>query len=141
MLPRRARQRRFPPHATRLQEHSANWQSRLPALTKPQHSVLHALGETPGIEQAALGQRAAIDKATLASLLWRMEQRGLIERIVDAGDRSRRQVQLTQEGQAELRAATPVANSVDSEMLARLGSEQREQLHDLLAELAAPNSV
>lgn len=120
-----------------LQEHGASWQARLPRLTKPQYAVLHAIGETPGIEQAALRHRAAIDKATLASLLVRMEQRGLIERTVDSEDRRHRLLRLTADGSAELAASIPVADSVDADMLDRLTLAEREQLHALLGKLAA----
>lgn len=119
-----------------LQEHGASWQNRLPRLTKPQYAVLHAIREAPGIEQATLGQRAAIDKATLASLLLRLEQRELIERIVDSTDRRRRRLHLTTEGSSELHASTPVADAVDADMLSRLSPGEREQLHALLGKLA-----
>jgi DNA-binding MarR family transcriptional regulator len=119
-----------------MQEHTSNWQSRLPHLTKPQYAVLNAIRANPGIEQAQLGHRAAIDKATLASLLLRMEQRGLIRRSVDEGDRRRRLLQLTELGKAELRAVTPVADAVDVELLERLTSAERTELHRLLGKLA-----
>ena len=61
-----------------LQEHGAHWQTRLPQLTKPQYAVLRAIGERPGIEQTAVGTAAGIDKATLAAVLLRLEQRDLI---------------------------------------------------------------
>lgn len=120
-----------------LQEHGASWQNQLPHLTKPQYAVLHAIGATPGIEQAALRRRAAIDKATLASLLLRMEQRGLIEREVDEQDRRHRVLQLTDRGRQELRASTPVADAIDAALLERLAPEEREQLHGLLGKLAS----
>lgn len=124
-----------------MQEHSANWQARLPHLTKPQYAVLNAIRENPGIEQAALGQRAAIDKATLASLLVRMEQRGLITRTVDRTDRRRRLLELTAAGRAELRAVTPVADAVDAELLDRLAPHERTELHRLLGKLAPPGAL
>jgi DNA-binding MarR family transcriptional regulator len=122
-----------------LQEHGANWQARLPHLTKPQYAVLHAVHEDPGIEQAILGQRAAIDKATLASLLLRMEQRGLVVRKVDAADRRRRLLRLTDAGEAELRATVPVADALNSKMLARLTDNEHRQLLHLLGKLALTN--
>lgn len=120
-----------------LQEHGASWQTRLPQLTKPQYAVLHAIGETPGIEQAALRHRAATDKATLASLLVRMEQRGLVERTVDEHDRRHRVLQLTEHGRQELSDSTPVADEIDAELLERLAPDEREQLHGLLRRLAS----
>jgi len=120
-----------------MQEHTANWQQRLPELTKPQYAVLWAVHEKPGIEQAQLGQRAAIDKATLASLLLRMEQRGLIRRTVDATDRRRRLLELTEEGKRTLRRSIPIADAVDSQLLSRLTPEERGELHRLLGKLAS----
>ncbi|MGP4018985.1 MarR family winged helix-turn-helix transcriptional regulator [Saccharopolyspora sp. 5N708] len=119
-----------------MQEHTANWQSRLPHLTKPQYAVLNAIREHPGIEQAQLGQRAAIDKATLASLLVRMEHRGLVHRTVDDSDRRRRLLRLTDAGKAELRRVTPIADGVDAELLERLTPAERTELHRLLGKLA-----
>ncbi|EQD84743.1 DNA-binding MarR family transcriptional regulator [Saccharopolyspora erythraea NRRL 2338] len=119
-----------------LQEHGARWQARLPHLTKPQYAVLSAISRRPGIEQAALGQLAAIDKATLASLLLRLEQRGLVRRAVDETDRRRRLLELTDEGRAELRTTEPVAEEVDTAMLDRLTTREREQLRRLLGKLS-----
>lgn len=119
-----------------MQEHSARWQARLPQVTKPQYAVLRVIGARPGIEQSALGVQAAIDKATLAAMLLRMEERGLLRRSVDPGDRRRRLLELTAAGHAELRSAAPVADRVDAEMLDRLSPEERAQLHDLLVKLA-----
>lgn len=123
-----------------LQEHGSSWQTRLPNLTKPQYAVLHAIGETPGIEQATLRNRAAIDKATLASLLLRMEQRGLIERDVDEHDRRQRVLQLTEQGRRELDASTPIADSIDAALLERLNPHEREQLRGLLGKLASSHA-
>ncbi|MHA6804995.1 MarR family winged helix-turn-helix transcriptional regulator [Salinifilum ghardaiensis] len=119
-----------------LQEHAADWQARL-SLTKPQYAVLTAIHANPGIEQTALGQRAAIDKATLASLLVRLESRGLVRRAVDDEDRRRRLLELTEQGERELRAAAPVADAIDAEMLRRLAPEERGELLRLLGKLTA----
>ncbi|MEU6265002.1 MarR family winged helix-turn-helix transcriptional regulator [Saccharopolyspora shandongensis] len=119
-----------------MQEHTSSWQSRLPHLTKPQYAVLNAIRANPGIEQAQLGHRAAIDKATLASLLVRMEQRGLVHRTVDDADRRRRLLRLTPIGEAELRAVEPIADRVDIELLDRLTSDERAELLRLLDKLA-----
>ncbi|MCI2416470.1 MarR family winged helix-turn-helix transcriptional regulator [Saccharopolyspora sp. K220] len=118
-----------------MQEHTANWQARLPHLTKPQYAVLTAIRANPGIEQAQLGQRAAIDKATLASVLLRMEQRGLVQRSVDDADRRRRLLRLTDRGNAELRAVAPIADAVDVDLLDRLSPAERSELHRLLSKL------
>jgi DNA-binding MarR family transcriptional regulator len=119
-----------------LQEHTAAWQARVPHLTKPQYAVLHAIAAQPGIDQASVGQVAAIDKATLATLLLRLEERGLIVRTVDVADRRRRLLELTDQGGTQLREAVRVANSVDPALLSRLTGAERDELRRLLAKLA-----
>lgn len=124
-------------HALRraMQEHGARWQAKLPGLTKPQYAVLVAISETPGLDQGAAGQRAATDKATLANLLLRLEERGLITRTVGT-DRRRRELRLTPAGEELLAAAMPVVDRVNESMLAPLDDDERRQLVALLTKLA-----
>jgi DNA-binding MarR family transcriptional regulator len=118
-----------------LQEHGAHWQTRLPQLTKPQYAAMRAVRERPGIEQSAVAAAAGIDKATLAAVLLRLEERGLITRTVDPADRRRRLVELTADGDQEVSRTFPVAAEVDARLLDHLTPAEREQLHALLAKL------
>ena len=120
-----------------LQDHTARWQARLPALTKPQYAALRVIEREPGVDQASVGSRAAIDKATLASLLLRLEQRGLITRVVDAEDRRRRRLALTDAGHAELRAVAPLKEAIDDAVLGALTRAERDQLWTLLDKLTS----
>jgi DNA-binding MarR family transcriptional regulator len=120
-----------------LQEHNAQWQVRLPDLTKPQYAALRAVGEQPGIEQSAVAAVAGIDKATLAVLLLRLEERGLISRAVDPADRRRRLVYLTEAGEQEIRTIVPIAAEVDNHLLARLTPKECDVLQELLTKLTA----
>lgn len=61
-----------------FQQHTARWQHELPDLTKPQYAVMRAIADKPGIEQVALIEAAVSTKATLAEMLARMENRGLV---------------------------------------------------------------
>ena len=63
-----------------FQQHTARWQHELPDLTKPQYAVMRAIADKPGIEQVALIEAAVSTKATLAEMLARMENRGLVRR-------------------------------------------------------------
>lgn len=123
-----------------LQDHGARWQSELPQLTKPQYAALTAIDEHPGIEQTALGRRAAIDKATLAAMLARLEQRALIERTVDSYDRRRRVLHLTADGRRVLADSHRLAEKINGGMLQRLTATEADQLRELLAKLAADES-
>lgn len=63
-----------------FQQHTARWQHELPELTKPQYAVMRVIAEHPGIEQVDLTEAAVSTKATLAEMLSRMENRGLVKR-------------------------------------------------------------
>ncbi|MCW2901834.1 MAG: hypothetical protein JWO67_4099 [Streptosporangiaceae bacterium] len=118
-----------------LQEHTAAWQERLPQLTKSQYAILCAIADRPGIDQASVGAAAAIDKATLATVMLRLEQRGLVSRTVDRADRRRRLLELTEAGRDQLRDAAQVAQVVNPALLSRLEPAERDHLRALLAKL------
>ncbi|MFR9729742.1 MarR family winged helix-turn-helix transcriptional regulator [Saccharopolyspora sp. MS10] len=120
-----------------IQDHGARWLARSPELTKPQYAALTVIDRSPGIEQAALGRRAAIDKATLAAMLTRLEQRELVARTVDRQDRRRRVLELTDEGRRVLRETDELAEEVNASLLDRLTAEESDSLRTLLAKLAA----
>lgn len=120
-----------------LQEHGAIWQGAVPTLTKPQYAVLLVIAEGGDVDQATAGQRAAIDKATLANLMLRLESRGLITRTVGS-DRRRRILRLTDEGRDLLRQVKEVAAQVNERVLSRLTPEERATLHQLLLKLSPP---
>lgn len=83
-----------------FQQHTARWQHELPELTKPQYAVMRVIAEHPGIEQVDLTEAAVSTKATLAEMLSRMENRGLVKRENDPLDKRRRFVYLTVQGQS-----------------------------------------
>jgi DNA-binding MarR family transcriptional regulator len=118
-----------------LQEHTAAWQEHMPRFTKSQYAILCAIADQPGIDQASAGAVAAIDKATLATVMLRLEQRGLVSRTVDQADRRRRLPELTEAGRDRLREAAHAANTVNQALLSRLEPQEGEQLRALLAKL------
>ena len=74
-------------------------------------------------------------KATLAEMLARMENRGLVRREHDAADKRRRFVWLTAEGEKVLAAAIPIGDSVDEEFLGRLSAEEQELFMQLVRKM------
>jgi len=119
-----------------LQQHAARWTAVLPELTKSQWAVLQAVAAESDNDQNLIGERTAIDKATLVPLVSRLVDRGLLVREPDEKDRRRRHLSLTAEGRAVLEQATPLVARVDAEALGSLGTEQRVKLRDLLLRLA-----
>lgn len=128
---------RAPFHLMRraLQQHQTRWAERLPELTKPQYAVLRAVAAEPGSDQAGVGRRAAVDKATLVPLLDRLTERGLVRRTPDATDRRRRNLELTDIGHEFLAQVTPVAEQVNLSMLGALTEAEQDVLRDLLSRL------
>lgn len=118
-----------------FQQHTARWQHELPELTKPQYAVMRVIAEHPGIEQVDLTEAAVSTKATLAEMLSRMENRGLVKRENDPLDKRRRFVYLTVQGQTLLTAAIPLGDRVDDEFLGRLSAEEREQFTQLVRKM------
>ncbi|EFC6797825.1 MarR family transcriptional regulator [Escherichia coli] len=96
---------------------------------------MRAIADKPGIEQVALMEAAVSTKATLAEMLARMENRGLVRREHDAADKRRRFVWLTAEGEKILAAAIPIGDSVDEEFLGRLSGEEQELFMQLVRKM------
>ncbi len=124
-----------------LQEHTALWNERAgagPAMecTKPQYAVLRAVEADPGLDQASAAQFAGSDKATVAALLERLEDRRLIRREVNPLDRRRRKLYLTRQGEDLLASAGPLVADLNQEMLSRLSPSEQAELVILLRKLA-----
>ena len=101
-------------------------------LTPVQFSALATLDANPGIDQATLAGMIAYDKATLGSVIERLETRGLIVRGISPQDRRARVLQLTGNGRALLKAARPVVEALQPDILAGLDDAERGTLLELL---------
>jgi DNA-binding MarR family transcriptional regulator len=77
-------------------------------LTYPQYLVMLVLWETDGQRVSAIGERLALDSATLTPLLKRMEVRGVVERKRSTEDERVVEVFLTAEGKKLKKRATDV---------------------------------
>ncbi|KFZ38926.1 transcriptional regulator [Shewanella mangrovi] len=118
-----------------IQEHTALWQSEATELTKPQFSVLLAISEKPGLEQAELMAASVSTKATLAEILGRMEKRGWILREAGTTDKRRKFVYLTEAGCALLQQAKVSAELVDNQFVSRLSEADQQTFIRLLNEM------
>ena len=94
---------------------------------------LQALGQT---SQAELADALAIDRSNLAAIAADLAARDLVERTRHEVDRRRYVLRLTRAGEQLLRRTEGEMLLAESDLLAPLDQEQREQLYTLLRRLA-----
>jgi DNA-binding MarR family transcriptional regulator len=103
-------------------------------LTPDQFTIMRTLLENNGITQRELTELMSSDPNTVASLVERMEQGGLVERRAHEKDRRANCLRLRPAGKRKYEAARAVALSMQAEILASVPSKAREKF---LADLAA----
>ena len=107
------------------------------ALTAGQPKVLDYLGRHDGSVQKAIAAGCQIDPATLTGLLNRMEEKGLIRRCNEDGNRRSLHVYLTEQGWAKQREVRQTMERQSEVVQAGLSEEQRAQLLDCLYKVCA----
>jgi len=94
---------------------------------------LQSLGQT---SQAELADALAIDPSNLAAIAADLAARDLVERTRHEVDRRRYVLRLSRAGEQLLRRTERAMLLAESDLLAPLDQEQREQLYTLLRRLA-----
>jgi len=97
-----------------------------------QFPALLALWARDGLTQKELVAQLAIEQATLANTLARMERDGLIRRTRHPTDARAQQIWLTPAARAIEAAACEAARAENREALADLSAPEREQFLDLM---------
>jgi DNA-binding MarR family transcriptional regulator len=80
---------------------------RASGLTHAQFDIIATLGNTPGMSYKELGERTLITKGTLTGVIERLEQKGLVERERNSGDKRSFFIRLTTAGEALFRDVFP----------------------------------
>lgn len=105
-------------------------------MTSVQFAALSAISVNPGIDQASLAGIIAYDRATIGSVVDRMEKKGYVSRVVSKRDRRAREVALTVKGETVLTELSPVVEQLQKDILTGLNSAERAEFLRL-AEKAA----
>jgi DNA-binding MarR family transcriptional regulator len=113
--------------------------NRLPPSPLPLENNRRSLQKGP-IDQITLGGHTALDRNTVAVVVRKLEERGLVTRQRNPQDRRAMLVTLTKEGERLRHAAEPSVAEVQEEILAPLEEDERETLCRLLARIAEENN-
>jgi DNA-binding MarR family transcriptional regulator len=97
--------------------------------------------DTPGMDQNSLAERMVLDRTTISTLVFRLEQQGLIERAVNGEDRRARVLRLTPAGvklHDRIRVKTEEAQQ---RILAVLAPSERRAFVDMLMRVIDANQA
>jgi DNA-binding MarR family transcriptional regulator len=94
-------------------------------LTPRQFAVLMSVAKSEDLSQTALVDATGIDRSTLADIVRRLVERGLLARRRTKQDARMYAVRLSAAGRHAVEAAVPGANATNDELLAALPVSQR----------------
>jgi DNA-binding MarR family transcriptional regulator len=106
-------------------------------ITARQFVVLSVVDSLEDPSQTALCDISGIDRSTLADIVRRLVERGLLSRRRTRQDARMYAVRLTPEGKDVLERALPIARKVDDLLVEGLSAEQREQFSAFLQKVVA----
>ncbi len=101
-----------------------------------QWRIIAVLGEQKGLTSTEVAQHTLMDKPTVSRAAASLIERGILERHIDADDRRRAPMRLTEEGEAIYAAVIPRALQSERELLDALTPEEATTLHTLLSRLS-----
>lgn len=94
-------------------------------LTTLQYTALSVLQQRDDLSSAQLARRTFVRPQTMHQMVLSLDERGLIERHRDPGNRRVLLIGLTETGNALLRDCEPLVRDIEQRMLAGMPSNQR----------------
>jgi len=106
-------------------------------LTKQQFTVLAAVEQNEGISQTDLVGITGIDRSTLAEMIRRMIEKGLLDRERTESDQRANAVRMAPGGRKALRSARTASERVERTLLAGLSAADRPRFLKMLTAVAS----
>ena len=101
-------------------------------LTKQQYTVLAAVEQNEGMSQTDLVNITGIDRSTLAEMIRRMIEKGLLDRERTEADQRANAVRIAAGGRRALRSARSASERVERALLSGLSSTDRSRFIRML---------
>jgi MarR family transcriptional regulator, lower aerobic nicotinate degradation pathway regulator len=105
-------------------------------LTPPQHGVLIAAGQHPGLSQSDVARLLGFDRATIGQVVRGLEARGFLRRGNSGDNRRNKAVQLTPKGAAALKRAGLAMERTSARLLSPFNRREQTVFLGLLGRLA-----
>ncbi|MGD9942365.1 MAG: MarR family winged helix-turn-helix transcriptional regulator [Burkholderiaceae bacterium] len=109
-------------------------------VTPVQYGILTALSLSPWLDQTALAMELGLDRTTTADVLKRLQEKGLIERRINALDRRSRQAAITPEGLRVMGQLQEGMLRAQQRLLSPLSPRNQAIFMKLLASLVEANN-
>ncbi len=103
--------------------------------------ILNVVDAAEGESQHTIGDAIEVPASRMVALVDELEERGLIERRPDAGDRRVRNLHLTRKGRATLERGRKVAGEHERSLTKGMTAAEHKQLVELLGKLAAGQGI
>lgn len=107
------------------------------SFTSVQFAALNMLESNPNIDQATLAGLIAHDRATIGNVIDRLEQLGLVNRLVSTRDRRAKVISLTQSGAKALTTLIPIVQALQNDILKGLSDAEKAEFIRLAAKIAS----
>jgi DNA-binding MarR family transcriptional regulator len=108
-------------------------------ITSPQFAALNALYAEPNLDQRTLGLRISLDRSTMADVVSRLCDRGLIRTERDPKDGRRKTIALTARGTSTVQHLIPRTHAMTDRLVGPLKGTERTELLRLLTEVVRAN--
>lgn len=109
-------------------------------VTPIQYCVLRVLQDHPGIDQVTLAKLCALDTSTAADLAVRLEERGLVRRMMPMKSKRYRVLQLTPEGATLVKRLIPSAYVLSRRLFQALNKKEQKVFLRLLKKFVHLNN-
>jgi DNA-binding MarR family transcriptional regulator len=109
-------------------------------VTPVQYCVLRVLRDHPGIDQVTLARLCAVDTSTAADLAVRLEERGLVTRLMPMKSRRFRLLHLTPEGKVLLEKLVPHSRVLARQLMKELTKQEQKVFARLLKKFVHLNN-